>query len=58
MATKINCCYQCDKRHINCHADCADYIEQRQQRVEDLRHIKRVKHVDNAVVGVLMKNKR
>ena len=27
--SKINCCLNCDKRHVGCHSECKEYIEQR-----------------------------
>ena len=23
------CCYQCEKRHINCHSDCTAFLEEK-----------------------------
>ncbi len=38
----INCCYNCNERHINCHSECERYAkfkaekeEQRLQRIEE-----------------------
>lgn len=25
----FRCCYQCEKRHINCHSDCTAFLEEK-----------------------------
>ena len=25
----FRCCYQCEKRHINCHSDCTDFLDEK-----------------------------
>lgn len=29
---KDSCCFNCDHRHIGCHAVCEDYIEEKKER--------------------------
>lgn len=29
MNGKTNCCYQCEERHVGCHAECEKYAESR-----------------------------
>ena len=33
------CCQNCEKRHIGCHAECADYIAYRSNRDAELKQI-------------------
>lgn len=38
--TKKNCCYQCEKRHVGCHAKCPEYqdfYKKNQERNETIR---------------------
>ena len=27
--SKVTCCFECEKRHYNCHSDCKEYNEQK-----------------------------
>ena len=32
---RIECCFKCDHRHIGCHAECEEYIQEKAQREHD-----------------------
>ena len=36
-------CKGCEKRHAGCHADCEDYISEKQKREEKLKQIRKAK---------------
>lgn len=36
-------CYGCQKRHMNCHADCEDYSQEREKEREKKERIKEAK---------------
>jgi hypothetical protein len=45
--TIINCCKDCQKRHLACHSNCKEYKEQKeefQKRKEDRRNFLKKEH--------------
>lgn len=37
---KIDCCYECKKRILGCHANCEKYINQKAEYQEEIRNRK------------------
>ena len=46
---KVNCCYECQDRHIGCHEVCQKYINQLEEYIAEKREIKKMKNRETAV---------
>lgn len=47
MKLETQCCKNCKKRHMGCHADCADYLKAK----EELARIKEQMQKESVTVG-------
>lgn len=57
--TRIDCCRECvpPKRHIGCHGDCPEYIEERKQLDKETERLYRERMLDNAIRDASMNYK-
>lgn len=57
----ITCCKDCvaPKRHVGCHADCQEYIDEKKKHDEKKAEIDRKRHTNNAIddhcIGTIIK---
>ena len=35
MNDTFHCCYNCDKRHMNCHSECPEYIQAKEETAKE-----------------------
>lgn len=45
-------CYGCEKRHVGCHVDCEDYIQETKQIKEKKEKIKTEKIKEGEIIAV------
>ena len=50
--TKVNCCYNCEKRVMHCHSTCETYIKQSKEQKEENARISRIKML-NGLANVI-----
>lgn len=48
---KYNACYQCTKREVGCHSKCKEYLDARNERIEEWRGRAEAARKENIVTG-------
>ena len=45
----ITCCYQCEKRHPNCHSTCEEYKKAKAEHIKEQSEISRQKAIESGM---------
>ena len=53
---KIKCCFECQKRYVGCHSECADYIKERAEANNETKRIRVEKNKRTSVDDVFIKS--
>ena len=58
MKLESQCCHKCTKRHMGCHADCADYLEAKERLAKIKDEMQKQKSTSGYFIDVARRKKK
>lgn len=58
MKLESQCCHKCTKRHIGCHADCADYLEAKERLAKIKDEMQKQKSTSGYFIDVARRKRK
>ena len=58
MKLESQCCHNCQKRHMGCHADCADYLKAKERLAKIKDEMQKQKSTSGYFIDVARRKKK
>ena len=58
MKLESQCCHKCTKRHMGCHADCADYLEAKERLAKIKDEMQKQKSTSGYFIDVARRKRK